>query len=328
MRYYVPLILFLLLSPTGECAQAEKTAAGELPASAEVLAPFEFTDVNEDFESILGQRRRRRGSGGRAWSNLYYGSTKLEPKNASYRIKPDSYGVQIGFDLVQAHGVYTTFFGNYNQSEIEVGPFAEAKNKNYLFGIGKYMYLAGCHFGFTGAVGYDEYKVWETATEQRLTGNGLQTNLFGEFGIDLIFGNWAVKPFYALQYDFLYHGRIGEKGSAFQGDWNGHGLNQLFGLRLNWKPTDVVELQVRTTWVHEMLANPPPFYHSRFSAIHGTATPAVYFYEGNIGRDWAWLGFGIKLEAVYNVLLYLDYDCTINGQQVTHLGNLGLCFGW
>ncbi len=309
-------------------AQTGRTTNLQTERWADEPSWIDMAPPDREPAQYLGQRKRRRGSGGRAWANLYYGATKLEPKHASYNVKPDAFGAQFGFDVVQEHGVYTSFFGNYNQSRIDLGDFASSKNKNYLFGIGKYVYLAGCHFGFAGAVGYDDYSVWDAEQWKRSKGDGLQTNLFGEFGIDLIFGNWAVKPFYALQYDFLYHGRIGEKGSAFRGDWNGHGLNQLFGLRLNWKPTDIVELQIRTTWVHEMLDNPPPFYHARFSTIPGTATPAILFYEGNTGRDWAWLGFGMKFEAVYNVLLYLDYDCTINGRHVTHLGNLGLCFGW
>ena len=286
-----------------------------------------FSVEIDTFDTYLGQRRRRRGDGGRVWTNLYYGMTKLEPKDARYDIKPDIYGVQLGFDIVQEHGVYSSFFGNFNQSDIDFGKFAKAKNRNYLFGYGKYVYLAGCHFGFTASLGYDEYKVRDRTTGIQGTGDGMQTNIFGEFGIDLIFGQWAIKPFYALQYDFLYHGRIGEKGKAFKGDWNGHGFNQLFGLRVNWKPADIIEFQLRTTWVHEFL-DPPPFYHARFSAIQGTSTPAVYFYKGNTGRDWAWVGLGLKIEAVYNVLMYLDYDCTVNGRHITHFGNLGLCFGW
>lgn len=335
MRFNLRFILFTILVAVGCAVTFEGTVTAEANAFDDYVEERSddphFSDgplFSVEIDTYLGQKRRRRGGGGRVWTNLYYGATTLEPKRAGYKIKPDSYGAQLGFDVVQEHGVYSSFFAHFNQADMKIGRFANSKNNTYLFGYGKYIYLAGCHFGFQGAVGYDEYKARDKATVIRSKGNGMQANLFGEFGVDLILGQWAIKPFYALQYDFLYHGRIGEKDTAFKGDWNGHGFQQLFGMRVNWKPTDVTEFQIRTTWVHEWLNNPPPFYHNRFSPIQGTATPAIYFYEGNIGRDWAWLGFGMKIEAVYNILLYLDYDCMINGRQVTHLGNFGLCFGW
>ena len=332
MRFYIRFLLVILFAVLiGGTTYSEESGYFEnfqtkYDGPAFGAGPMFSLDVDTD--TYLGQRRRRRGGGGRVWTNMYYSDTTLEPKREDYKIKPDVYGIQIGFDVVQEHGVYSSFFGNFNQSDMKIGSFASSRNNNYFFGFGKFVYLAGCHFGFLAGAGYDEYKARVENVEGQYKGNGLQTNIFGEFGVDLIFGQWAIKPFYALQYDFLYHGRIGSKEDVFKGDWNGHSVNQLFGLRINWKPIDMMEIQLRTTWVHEMLNNTPPFYHSRFSAIHGTVTPAVYFYEGNIGRDWAWLGFGLKFEAVYNILLYLDYDCMINGRQTTHLGNLGLCFGW
>lgn len=286
--------------------------------------PFFSTDI----DCCLGQKYRRRGSGGRIWANLYYGDTALEPKGTESRIKPNLYGLQIGLDVIQTHGVYNTFFGNINQSKTKYPNQQNTKINNYLFGFGKYIYLSGCHFGGAGSLGYDQYKVNHSAGQINAKGNGLQCNLFGEFGIDFIFGKWGIKPFYALQYDFLYHGQIGKSDVIVQGDWNGHGLNQLLGIRINWKLFDSFELQSRFTWIHEMLDNPPVYYHSRFSAVQGTSTPALFFYEGNTGRDWAWIGFGLKFEGVYNIFLFLDYDLTINARHTTHLANLGLCFGW
>lgn len=280
---------------------------------------------------VLGQKKRRRGGGGRVWTNLYYGDTVLEPSDRDFKIKPDFYGVQFGFDVVRSHGVYNTFYGNYNRSKTKLGDVAESRIENYLFGFGRYYYLKGCHFGFSGNFGYDHYKGRDKQSVEKRkesNGDGMQMNLFGEFGIDLILGRWAVKPFYALQYDFLYHGRIGGGEHRFQGDWNGHGFEQLFGLRLNWKPLDCLEFQTRTTWVHEFLSHPPPFYHARFSPVQGTSTPAIFFYDGNSGRDWAWIGVGMKWEPVFNIYVYFDYDVTINERHTTHFGCLGLCLGW
>lgn len=281
-----------------------------------------------DTDLYLGQRNRRSGGGGRIWGNFYYGATTLKPKDAGYKIKPDFYGVQFGFDVVRSHGIYATFFANFNKSDTDIGRSAKGKVMNYYFGFGKFMHMKGCHFGYIAAFGYDEYKVNDRISGQSGKGDGLQTSLFGEFGVDFLLGVIDFKPFYALQYDYLYHGRIGEKDAVFQRDKDGHSFVQLMGLRLNWEVADEVKFQLRTVWVHEMLNNPPPYYNYRFSAVQGTSTPAIYYFEGNTGRDWVWLGLGVKLEYVYNLKLFLDYDAMINGRHMTHFGNLGLCLNW
>ena len=278
-----------------------------------------------DVDLYLGQKRRQSG-GGRVWANTYYGGTTLKPLEGG-KIKPSLYGLQVGFDIAQSHGLFSTFFLNINQNKVKFGEqFGGGTSTidNYLFGYGKFLYFSLCHLAFSGSIGYDRYEV---VRENTGNGDGLQMNFFGEFGLDFIFGDWAIKPFYALQYDFLYHGRIGKSPTLYN-DWNGHGLQQLFGLRVNWKPVQILELQSRASWVHEMLGNPPPFYHVRFSPMHGTNTPTIMFHEGKTGRDWAWLGFGAKIECVYNVYLFLDYDLLLNGRHVTNLGSLGCCLGW
>jgi len=280
-----------------------------------------------DVDIFRGQKRRRTSNSGRVWANTYYGDTTLRPKEGG-KINPSLYGFQLGCDVAKSHGFFSTFFFNVNQSKLKFSHQyggGSSKIDNFLLGYGQFCYFNLCHVAVTGSLGYDRYEVSRESTG---TGDGLQMNLFGEFGLDFILGDWAIKPFYALQYDFLYHGRIGKQDNTLYRDWNGHGFQQLFGLRVNWKPVNILELQSRATWVHEFLDNPPPFYHVRFSPFHGINTPAVMFHEGSTGRDWVWLGFGAKLECVFNVYLFLDYDLLLNGRHVTHLGSLGLCLGW
>ena len=281
-----------------------------------------------DVDLFLGQKSRRCSGGGRVWANIYYGDATLKPKEGG-QIDPNFYGFHVGFDIAKSHGMYSTFFVNANQSKAKFSRSildgGSSTIDNYLFGYGKFIYLSMCHFTFTTSLGYDRYTV--SAEGNKGTGDGLQSNFFGEFGLDFLLGKWGIKPFYAMQYDFLYHGDLG-KSPVLVNDWNGHGLNQLAGLRLTWKVTNMLELQSRAVWVHEMLDNPPPFYHARFSPVQGTNTPAILYYEGNTGRDWAWLGLGGKLEGVYNVYLFFDYDLLLNERHITHLGSLGLCLGW
>ncbi|MDR0326754.1 MAG: autotransporter outer membrane beta-barrel domain-containing protein [Planctomycetaceae bacterium] len=318
--FFAVFALFSVLTAEKVSATSLESDDGKENTSLFPDRPVFSTDV----DTFLGQSRRRRGGGGggRVWSNLYYGDTTLKPKE-SEKTNPRFYGLQLGFDVAKSHGIYSTFFLHVNQSKTKFAGNSSSID-NYLLGYGKFIYLSMCHFTFTGSLGYDRYEVSNGKAAQ---GDGLQTNFFGEFGLDFLFGKWGIKPFYALQYDFLYHGNIGHS-PVLVNDWNGHGLNQLFGLRLSWKMTDSLEWQCRSVWVHEMLDNPPPFYHARFSPVHGTNTPAIMFYGGNTGRDWAWLGIGGKFEGVYNVYLFFDYDAILNERHVTHLGSIGLCLGW
>jgi len=274
-----------------------------------------------DIDLFLGQKKRRRTGGGRIWTNFYYGDTTLKPKEGG-KIQPNLFGLQLGLDFTKPTG-YSTFFFNINQSEIKFAPGVSSNIDNYLLGYGKFSQWGLCLFTFTGSIAYDRYEV---SAGKKNEGDGLQTNFFGELGLDFKLGKWGFMPFYALHYDFLYHGNIGNSPVLIK-DENAHGLNQLAGLRVNWKVFSMLELQGRTVWVHEMLDNPPPFYRARFSPVHGTSTPAIMFFGGDTGRDWAWLGIGGKVE-VGSLCLFCDYDALLNERHVTHLGSLGLCLGW
>ena len=277
-----------------------------------------------DTDIYLGQKRRQ-SNNGRVWANAYYGGTTLKPKDGG-KINPSLYGFQVGFDVPRSHGIHSTYFLNVNQSKIKFSEKYGGGSSNtdsFHLGYGKLIYKSMCHFAFIGSTGYDKYEVSRGSIGN---GDGMQMNFFGEFGLDFMFDPWAIRPFYALQYDFLYHGNIGQS-SVLYSDWNGHGLQQLCGVRMNWQPTQQLELQGRIVWVHEMLDNPPPFYRVRFSPVQGIHTPAVAFHEGNTGRDWAWLGIGIKL-GWGKAYLFLDYDALINERHNTHLGSFGLCLGW
>jgi hypothetical protein len=52
------------------------------------------------------------------------------------------------------------------------------------------------------------------------------------------------------------------------------------------------------------------------------------FYDGKTGRDWAWLGIGAKLEGIYGIYFFADYDVLVNERHTSHLGSLGLCLSW
>ncbi|MDR2704320.1 MAG: autotransporter outer membrane beta-barrel domain-containing protein [Planctomycetaceae bacterium] len=296
---------------------------------------FVAVDIEDDsdqsplnYETFLAQSKRVHG--GCLWGNFYYSNTALKPKNTSTKIKPYDFGFQIGLDVLTDHEVYSTFMVNVNESKTKFANSIKSDIENFVFGYGKVYHWQVAHAGWGASVGYDRYSI--SGFGEKGSGNGLQARFDGEMGLSFIFRLWEIKPFYALQYNFLYHGEINSStGNISVGDWNGHGLTQFLGFRLNWKPLEnVLLLQSRVTWIHELLDNSPPFYSTHFSSIKGkgASTPSILFFDGNIGRDWVWVGFGLKWSFLYQRSLFVDYDAMINGRQVTHLVNLGLCLGW
>ncbi|MGL4594896.1 MAG: autotransporter outer membrane beta-barrel domain-containing protein [Thermoguttaceae bacterium] len=289
----------------------------------------------------LGQKNRRNGSGGCFWANAYYNGGSIKPIQTDVRITPGMYGIQAGFDFIQGRFSYSSLFFNYSQSDSKIGG-AKSNISNYFVGFGRFFSFRPLYVGYSAGIGYDDYKargyledfgdIYRPGTEiseiNSLKGNGLQTSIFGEIGLDLFLGKWGFRPFYSLQYDFVYHGRIGTKEIGYINDQNDHSLLQYMGLRINWKAAEEIEFQARGAWVHEMLDNPPPFYNMRFSRVLGMSTPSVYYYKGNTGRDWAWIGAGVKFEYVFNISLLLDYDLLINQRLASHNGNIGLSFSW
>ncbi|MDR2172267.1 MAG: autotransporter outer membrane beta-barrel domain-containing protein [Planctomycetaceae bacterium] len=314
-----------------DSAKEDNSVAADL--DVDIFSNIDIDIVKQPDQNVLSPdiylAQAWRG-GGCLWSNLYYSNTELKPKDVGIKIKPDNFGIQIGLDVLTDHEVYSTFLINANESKTQYGNLLKSKIDNFIFGYGKVYHWQVAHFGWGVNIGYDQYRI--TAAGKKFSGNGLQSRFDGEFGLSFIFRKWEVKPFYAIQYNFLYHGEIDSANDyVLQGDWNGHGLTQFIGIRLNWKPIDGVLLfQSRATWVHEMLNNPPPFYSSHFSSIKGkgASTPSVFFFDGNIGRDYAWLGVGLKWSFLYQRSLFVDYDVAINDRRATHLINLGLCLGW
>ena len=329
-----PVFVFIPVFVLFAVMTADRVSAAPMDSSPALweLSPASFS-ASADVDLYLAPRYRaqeyraqgyrRRSVGGRIWSNIYYGDTTLKPKNQG-KIAPHFYGLQLGLDLAKGGPVYASYFFNLNQSETKF-PGATSTIDNFLFGLGRFYYYELFYLAFTGSIGYDRYEI--SGWGEKAKGDGLQKNLFGEFGLSFKLGQWAVKPFYTLQYDYLYHGRIG-KSPVILKDWDGHSLTQLFGTRLNWAPFPRWEFQSRAVWVHEMLDNPPPFYRMHFSPGHGISTPAIMFYHGNTGRDWAWLGLGGKFTCGLNIHLFFDYDALLNKRHTTHLGSIGLLLGW
>ncbi len=270
---------------------------------------------------------------GRFWTDFYYAGSSLKPKEGGVKIRPDQFGVQLGFDLPKTEYSWRTFFLSIGQSNTEIGNIADSEVNHFQFGLGKRLEWnvakQGGYVGYTASLTYDDYKIRDMFTNVSHSGSGLQANASGEAAVCWGNDQWKIRPFYGLQYDFLYHGRIGEEGSAILSDESEHSLQQMLGVRLSRNFFYTFDIQVRASWVHQYLGDTPAFFTNRFSSISGTSipTPAVPFYGGDVGRDWAWIGTGVQFD-FYNWFLFFDYDLLLNERQTSHVGSMMLCLTW
>lgn len=274
--------------------------------------------------------RGQKTDNGRFWTNFFYSGSSLKPKGEGRKIKPDLYGFQLGLDIPRSASICSIYFLNIGRSNTDFEKDARSKIGHYQLGFGKRIdWGRRAYVGYTGSLTYDDYKIRDRLSNRQYSGDGVQANLSGEAALCWNGAEWSFRPFYALQYDFLYHGRLGKAGSAILGDSNDHSLQQYMGLRFTKNFQHTIDWQIRASWVHQMLKHTPPFTSSRFSSISGTSvpTPAVPFFDGNIGRDWAWLGTGVCFD-FYNWYLFLDYDLMINGRQNSHVASLFICLTW
>ncbi len=106
-------------------------------------------------------------------------------------------------------------------------------------------------------------------------------------------------------------------------------FKSLLGIRINKRFGHFVEVQGRGAWVQQLLRYNPPIYNLNFSMINGTMTPTQYLYNTEAGRSWVWLGASAKFYVgATGMRVMLDYDCLVNGFNVSHIANLGFLFTW
>ncbi len=296
--------------------------------------------VKAEDTSLLGKKidvefgpgpvfRGQKTDNGRLWTSFYYSGSALEPKDADVKIRPDLYGFQLGLDIPKTKTVCSNYFMNIGRSNTDFDSDARSKVNHYQFGFGKRIDWGMGYIGYTSSLTYDDYKIRDRISNKQHSGDGLQANISGEAALCWGGDTWKFRPFYGLQYDFLYHGRLGKAGSAFMSDSNDHSLQQFIGLRFTKSFFYSIDWQLRASWVHQMLGHTPPFFSTRFSSISATGvpTPAVPFFGGDVGRDWAWLGTGVQFD-FHHWYLFFDYDLLVNGRQNSHIASMLICLTW
>lgn len=296
--------------------------------------------LDEASASMLGQRRRGRGSrGGGVWANVYFGKTavKRDIEVGQLKIAPDILGAQIGFDK-RLFGIRWSLYYNYGntftRTTIASNELARWKTDNHLLGLSLVKYNALSHFLILGNVGYDMHQV-PAMLSVPIGGkaHGVQTSLYGEVGLDIVLPNksWAIKPFTGLHYSYLFSGDIENTVASdihLRNNSN-HALQWITGVRCNKRFNALLEAQARVAFLEHLLEERAAIDTHPFSMVNGTMTPTQFLVFGDSGRDFAWLGAGLKWYVNYtDIRIFMDYDAIFNSRAATHLGSLGVLLAW
>lgn len=306
-----------------------------------------FGEQGDDSATVRGQHRRmrRERGGGLISVSTYIADTVVDDARYSdLKIKPDLWGVRIGYDLKLGRGgmSWLGLYYNYNNTYTKWGDINDWGRRflvtNHLVGLCYTTFTGLSHLQFNLSVGYDDYDqngIWGQDEDKNpvllpsFTAEGMQVNFYGEFGIDLVLSDWAIKPFFGMEYNYLYIDDFSYASwTLTDGEENAHAFKSVLGIRVNKRFGHYVELQGRAAWVQQLLEDNAPIYTLNYSMVQGYTTPTQYLYDARQGRSFAWIGATVKFYPTDLMRIFLDYDLTLNACNVSHMGHLGLILKW
>ena len=340
MRYFIFSIISIILLLVSIPCRADSSwglPTWSLPQIP--LASYHDKNASDDAWLIRSQNRSYgkyakslRGYG--LWGSLYGYDGRLRPKNSVFdKISHSDLGMQIGIDI-PCDGIFgMSFYYSLATPTLSIqrspNPFlidGKLETTNHLFGLRWSSYRDGLYllFGMNG--GFDDHD-FATTGSGIFSGSGWQMGTNGEVGLDVELGKWRLRPHLGLDYRWLNHGAIENNQSAlFRGETH-NALYSNFGTRLYRPINPLLDWQTRLSWLHNYLKD-DPIYGQRFNSIPGLATPTMLFLNGSPGRDWIWLGTGLKLHFGKLFSCYLDYDLTFNKYEATHAGSFMAILAW
>ncbi len=299
--------------------------------------------------------------GNNLWGGAVGNSGKIDADSNFKGFSFDSAGVIVGYDFFRSSSFRAgAYFQFMNTSVSQKGLAASSDADQYdlgLYGVyqNDYGYLIA-----SGNLSYGNYSV-----DRRVAFGGenewidrshhgkrdsFQQSLRVETAANIVFvgGRLVLRPFVGLTYIHMTMDDVLESGgdqyvTAIQS--KGFDLNSLrpeIGARLGCAfRTDwaAVGLNFRASWVHEFcdtqtvvenkFSNPNYGAQACGYAPAFTDTAASFLITGtDLGRDYAWLGFGLTADTRKNWTFFGGYDAFANGRAVIHTGNVGVSFNW
>lgn len=299
--------------------------------------------------------------GNNLWGGFVGNSGNIDADSNFNGFSFDSAGVIAGYDFFRSSSFRAgAYFHFMNTSVSQRGLSANSDADQYDLGLyGLYQNDYG-YLMASGNLSYGNYSVdrkiafgseneWIDRSHHGKR-DSFQQSLRVETAANIVFagGHLIFRPFVGLTYVHLTMNDVAESGAdqfvtAIQS--KGFDLNSLrpeIGFRLGSAfKTDwaAIGLNLRASWVHEF-CNTKTIVENKFSnpnygsqaCGYGPAftdTAASFLVTGtDLGRDYAWFGFGFSADTRRKWTFFGGYDAFANGRTVIHTGNLGISFNW
>jgi outer membrane autotransporter protein len=269
------------------------------------------------------------------WGNFYSYEGRLRPQSSIFdKLKNTDTGMQLGIDLPGSGLFSTSFYYSYASPTHSVmsspNPLFHQGNleaTNHLFSLRWTSYGEGLYMLFGLHGGFDNYD-FRTQNSDTFDGSGWQLGGNAEFGLDVNFEKWRLRPHFTFDYRWLTHNEISNQHLTLFEDNTSNALYSNLGVRVFRPLGPILDWQTRFSWLHNYLDNNDPIRVQRFGSISGLTTPTQLYLDGNLGCDWLWFGTGLKLYFGRFFSCFLDYDLTFNKYETTHSGSLTLALAW
>lgn len=255
----------------------------------------------------------------------------------------DVTGTEIAFQNCVADNAAIGCFVNLASSDIELSDVNQnAQIDTRLFG-GSLQLFGSTFYGLAVAgVGLQDYEVQRGFTftdpdrSTRTDFDGTQAFVYLEQGMRIETERGLLQPFVGLQGIHLHHERFLEEGDdSFSLDLRGGLLNtdsfrSVLGFGFE-SPLNArsLSMQLQAAWMHEFLDTHQDFSsHSYWQELFFDETTKVETKGNDLGRDWAVLGVGLKLQLRPRIGLLANYQNQINDVQSFHTGSGGVQIQW
>lgn len=276
------------------------------------------------------------GLGGQIYSDQNAGTASTNISLGGFMI-----GIDQNFACDQIKlGAYYSF----NSISTNVDLLDSSNNvKNHFFGTyltkqcGPTYWLASIGFGFDDYRSRRQIDIGSggSALSEMASGNhsGWQSMVYGEIGSTFRNCVFDFQPYLGLQYNYLYQNAFAETGAANAAldidQLKDNALRTYVGARSTLPFGNCYgcgSLELRTAWIHQLLDQSASMMNARLVTPTNTASYSVL--SSDTGRDWAWVGTGVKWQGKLGVVVYADYDLLFNGCEAIHTGSGGLSLSW
>lgn len=231
------------------------------------------------------------------------------------------------------------FFGGYQGTSLQLKGLAQSGLVNGG-SFGSYLHNND-GFNYSTLLGGFQFNGYDTRRHVQFDGidrlatasfSGWQGYSYFERGVAFGGPRLTLQPYGALQYIYLRQNGFTETGAdtlnLAVGGIDTHSMRSIVGGRAQMSRVTPrgrrLSPELRAMWLHEFL-DTDAVVNSTFAPIGG----AGFAIQGlNLGRDWAIVGGGLRLDLASGWSLYGNYDAQVNARQTFHVGSGGLHYAW